>query len=81
MIVHHVFQSQQGVHGLKVIGQAIIRSIKIKSLVFDASPEIPLPGDEEAMSVAKVVVERIAVAETIKRGDCFVVAKYFLRLS
>ena len=56
MVVHYVFQSQQGVHGLEVIGQAIIGSIEIVPLVLDACPEIPLPCDEEAMSVAKVIV-------------------------
>src|SRR5207247_10457091 len=63
MIVHHIFQSQQGVHSLEMIGQPIVGSIKIKSLVLDPCPEIPLSGDEETMSVAKVIVERIAVAE------------------
>src|SRR5947209_19395356 len=63
MIVHHVFQSQQSVHSLEMVRQPVVGSIKIKSLVLDACPEIPLPGDEEAMSVAKVIVERIAVAE------------------
>src|SRR6266566_8813077 len=56
MIVHHIFQSQQCVHGLEVIGQTIIGSIEIKPLVFDACPEIPLPGNEEAMSIAKIIV-------------------------
>src|SRR5207248_7646209 len=56
MIVHHIFQSQQGVHSLEVIGQTIIRSIEVEPLVFDSCPEIPLPSDEKAMSVAKVVV-------------------------
>src|SRR6266487_2356448 len=56
MIVHHIFQSQQGVHSLEVIGQTIIRSIEVEPLVLDACPEIPLPSDEEAMSVAEVIV-------------------------
>src|SRR5437899_12760691 len=63
MIVHHIFQSQQSVHSLEMVRQPVVGSIEIKSLVLDACPEIPLPGDEEAMSVAKVIVERIAVAE------------------
>src|SRR5207248_2970960 len=45
MIVHHIFQSQQGVRSLEVIGQTIVGSIKIKSLILDPCPEIPLPGD------------------------------------
>src|SRR5438445_1742440 len=63
MIVHDIFQSQQSVHSLEMVRQPVVGSIKIKSLVLDACPEIPLPGDEETMSVAKVIVERIAVAE------------------
>ena len=46
-----------------MIGQPIVGSIEIEPLVFDACPEIPLSGDEEAMSVAKVIVERIAIAK------------------
>src|SRR6266481_1430276 len=46
-----------------MIGQPIVGSIEIEPLVFDACPKIPLPGDEESMSVAKAIVERIAVAE------------------
>src|SRR6266581_8446643 len=46
-----------------MIGQPIVGSIEIEPLVFDARPKIPFPGDEEAMSVAKVIVERTAVAE------------------
>ena len=46
-----------------MIGQTIIGAPEIEPLVFNSCPEIPLPGDEEAMSVAEVIVERIAVAE------------------
>src|SRR5882724_11494521 len=46
-----------------MIGQPIVGSIEIEPLVFDARPKIPFPGDEEAMSVAKVIVERTAVAK------------------
>src|SRR5947208_15314023 len=46
-----------------MIGQPIVGSIEIEPLVFDACPKIPLPGDEESMSVAKIIVERVAVAE------------------
>ena len=63
MIVHHVFKSQQSVHGLERIGQTIITAAEIKSLVFNACPEIPLTGDKEAMRVTKVIIERIPVAE------------------
>src|SRR5438132_9838675 len=63
MIVHYIFQCQQSVRGLEVIGQTIIGSIEIEPLVFDACPEIPLPLDQKTMSVAKIVVERIPVAE------------------
>src|SRR5205807_576982 len=63
MIVHYIFQCQQSVRGLEVIGQAIIGSIEIEPLVLDACPEIPLTGDEEAMSVAKIIIERVAVTK------------------
>src|SRR5207253_9669193 len=46
-----------------MIGQPIVGSIEIEPLVFDACPKIPLPGDEESMSVAKIIVERVAVAK------------------
>src|SRR5207302_8101039 len=46
-----------------MIGQPIVGSIEIEPLVFDACPKIPLPGDEESMSVAKIIVEQVAVAE------------------
>src|ERR1043166_6138660 len=46
-----------------MVWQAIVAAAEIKPLVFNSCPEIPLSGYEEAMSVAKVVVERIAVAE------------------
>ena len=46
-----------------MIGQPIVGSIEVEPLVFDARPKIPFPGDEEAMSVAKVIVERTAVAK------------------
>src|SRR2546429_7061009 len=46
-----------------MIRQTVVGAAEIKALVLDACPEIPVPLDEEAMRVAKVIVERIAVAE------------------
>src|SRR6266436_7082609 len=46
-----------------MVRQTVICSVEIEPLVFDACAEIPLPSNEEAMSVANVVVERIAVAK------------------
>ena len=46
-----------------MIRQPVVGSIEIEPLVFDACPKIPLPGDEETMSIAKAIVERIAAAE------------------
>src|SRR2546430_17244000 len=63
MIVHDIFQRQQSVHSLEMVRQTIVGSVEIEPLIFDACAEIPLPSNEEAMSVAKVVVERVAVAE------------------
>src|SRR6266403_2641685 len=63
MIVHDIFHSQQRVHSLEVIRQPVVGAAEIEPLVFNSCPEIPFAGDEEAMSVAEIVVERIAVAE------------------
>src|SRR5215831_14704114 len=46
-----------------MIGQTVIGSIEIEPLVFGPCPEIPVPFDQKTMRVAKVVVERVAVAE------------------
>jgi hypothetical protein len=51
------------VSGLEVIGQTIIGSIKIKSLILDAGAKVPFPSDEEAMSVAEIVIKRVAVSK------------------
>jgi|SRR6516225_6149812 hypothetical protein len=48
-------------HGLEMVGQTIISASEIKSLVFDACPEIPFTRDEEAMGVTNVIIERAAV--------------------
>ena len=45
MIMHHVFKRQQSVHGLEMIRQAVIGSVEIEPLVFDACPEKPVPFD------------------------------------
>src|SRR5215472_8110014 len=46
-----------------MIGQTIISASQIKSLVFDACPEIPFARDEKAMRETNVIIERAAVAE------------------
>jgi hypothetical protein len=46
-----------------MIGQTIVGAPEIKSLVFNSCPEIPLTGDEEAMGVTKIIVERVAVTK------------------
>ena len=48
-------------HRLEVVGQTIISTTEIKSLVFDACPEIPIAGDEKAMRITNVIIERAAV--------------------
>src|SRR5206468_10695993 len=63
MIVHDIFQSQQSVNGLEVVRQTVIGAVEVEPFVFSSRPEIPLPGDEEAMSVAEIVVERVAVSQ------------------
>src|SRR5204862_739783 len=62
VIVHNIFQSQQSMHSLEMVRQTVIGAVEVEPFVFNSCPEIPLPGDEEAMSVAKAIVERIAVA-------------------
>src|SRR5437660_4316393 len=63
MIVHDIFHSQQRVHSLEVIRQPVVGAAEIEPLVFNSCPEIPFAGDEEAMSVAEIVVKRVAVSE------------------
>src|SRR5260370_23382645 len=46
-----------------MIRYPVVGAAEIEPLVFTSRPEIPLAGDKEAMSVAEVVVERIAVTE------------------
>src|SRR5439155_1887616 len=63
VIVHHVLQRQYSVHSLEMIGQPVVGAAEIKPLVFNSCPEIPLPGDEEAVRKTKIIIERIPVAE------------------
>src|ERR1700730_3435086 len=46
-----------------MIGQTIVGAAEVEPFVFDSCPEIPFPGDEEAVVVAKIVVERIAATK------------------
>ena len=48
---------------MEMIGQTIIGAPEIESLVFNSCPEIPLTGDEEAMRVTKIIIERAAVTK------------------
>ncbi len=50
-------------NGLEVVRQTVIGAVEVEPFVFNSCPEIPLPGDEEAMSVAEIVVKRVAVSE------------------
>src|SRR6266567_3959429 len=63
MIMHYIFKSQLSMHSLEMVGQTIISAAEIKSLVFNACAEIPFTGDEEAMRVTNIIVERVAVTE------------------
>jgi hypothetical protein len=63
MIVDDVLEGEKSVNRLEVIRQTVVRAAEIEPLIFDAGPEIPISGNQKAMSVAKIVVERIAVAE------------------
>src|SRR6266571_189963 len=46
-----------------MVGQTIVSAAEIKSLVFDACAEIPFAGDEKAMRVTNIIVERVAVTK------------------
>ena len=63
MIMDDVFVGEERMNRLQVIGQSIVRPAEIESLVFNANAQIPVSGNEKPMSIAEIVVERIAVAE------------------
>src|SRR3984893_13476906 len=63
MIVHNVLKSQMAVERLKMIGQPVVSATEIEPFVFDAGPKVPFTGNQEAVVVAKIVVERIAVTK------------------
>src|SRR5579864_3456783 len=46
-----------------MIRQPVVAPGKIEALVLDSAPEIPVPGNQEAMGVTEVVVDGTAVAE------------------
>src|SRR2546421_8359388 len=46
-----------------MIGQSIIGAAEIEPFVFYARPEIPVSRNVKPMSVAEIVINRIAVAE------------------
>ena len=63
MVVEDVFVSQERVNSLQMVWQSIVGAAKIEPLIFNARPEIPVPGNVKAMGVAEIIVERVAVAE------------------
>jgi hypothetical protein len=46
-----------------MIRQTVVRAVEIVAFVFNAEAKIPFSGNQKAMVVAEIVVERIAVAE------------------
>src|SRR6266513_2857622 len=52
-----------------MVRQTVIGTTEVEPFVFNSCPEIPLSGDEEAMGVAEIVVERVVhfVLEQIVR--------------
>src|SRR5439155_15867676 len=46
-----------------MVRQTVVGAVEVESLVLNACPEIPIALNEEAMSVAEIVVEGVAVAE------------------
>jgi hypothetical protein len=63
VIVHRVLEREISVHSLQVVRQTVISTVEVEPFVFNSCPEIPLAGDEEAVRVAEIVVERIAVSK------------------
>lgn len=46
-----------------MVRQTVIGAIEVEPFVFDSGSEIPFPSDEKAMSVAEIIVERVAISE------------------
>src|SRR5437764_13807936 len=63
MIVDNVFERKMSIGRLQVIRQAVFGTAEIEAFVLDTGPEIPFAGDEKAMVVAEIVVERLAITE------------------
>src|SRR5438552_5119958 len=63
MIVDYVFEREMSIGRLQMIRQAVFGAAEIEALVLDTGPEIPFAGDEKAMVIAEIVVERLAITE------------------
>ena len=62
-ILHHVLEGDVTVGCLQMVRQTVVRAVEIVAFVFNAEAKIPFSGNQKAMVIAEIVVERIAVAE------------------
>jgi len=58
-----VFEGDVTIGCLQMIRQTVVRAVEIVAFVFNAEAKIPFSGNQKAMVIAEIVVERIAVAE------------------
>jgi len=46
-----------------MVWQAVVGAVEIVAFVFKAEAKIPFPGDQKAMVIAEIVIQRIAVTQ------------------
>src|SRR5438445_761534 len=63
VVMDYVFKGEMTVDRLQMIREAVFGAAEIEPLIFYAGPEIPFAGDEKAMVIAEIVVERLAITE------------------
>src|SRR5438270_6356361 len=63
MIVDNIFEGEMSIGRLQMIRQAVFGAPEIEALVLDTGPEIPFAGNEKAMGVGEIVVERLDITE------------------
>ena len=62
-ILHHVFVGDVSIGCLQMIRQTVVCAVEIVAFVFNAEAKIPFSGNQKAMVIAEIVIERIAVTE------------------
>ena len=61
-VLHIVLQSQVPIGRLQVIRQAVVTAAEIIAFIFDTGAKVPFAGDQKAVVVREIIVQRIAVA-------------------